>query len=67
MGAGAALTDRGAAIKIIDDNGGFENERKWNRNNRISGVAGNKKGTAECGRKEFCGAGKQCGRYSKSL
>ena len=24
MGAGAALTDRGAAIKIIDDNGGFE-------------------------------------------
>jgi len=24
MGAGAALNDRGAAIKIIDDNGGFE-------------------------------------------
>ena len=26
-------------------------------------MAGNKKGTAECGRKEFCGAGKQCGKY----
>ena len=24
MGAGAALNDRGAAIKIIDENGGFE-------------------------------------------
>jgi len=24
MGAGAALNDRGVAIKIIDDNGGFE-------------------------------------------
>ena len=24
MGAEAALNDRGAAIKIIDDNGGFE-------------------------------------------
>ena len=30
MGAGAALNDRGAAIKIIDDNGGFEIECKWN-------------------------------------
>jgi hypothetical protein len=40
----------------------LKNERKWNRNNRISGMAGSKKGTAECGRKEFCGAGKQCGR-----
>lgn len=26
MGAGAALNDRGVAIKIIDDNGGLE---KW--------------------------------------
>jgi hypothetical protein len=40
----------------------LNNECKWNRNSRISGMAGNKKGTAECGRKEFCGAGKQCGR-----
>jgi len=24
MGAGAALNDRGAAIKIINNNGGFE-------------------------------------------
>ena len=28
---------------------------------------GTRKATAECGKKEFCGAGKQCGRYSKSL
>ncbi len=28
-------------------------------------MAGNKKGTAECGKKEFCGAGKQYGRYAK--
>ena len=31
MGARAALNDRGVAIKIIDDNGGFGDERKWNR------------------------------------
>ena len=32
-------------------------------------MAGCKKGTAECGWKEFCGTGKQCGRYNynKSL
>ena len=68
MGAGAALTDRGAAIKIIDDNGGFEkNEYQWNRNSRISGMAGSKKGAVECGWKEFCGADEQCGRHTKSL
>ena len=30
------LNDRGAAIKIVDDNGGFENERKWKYQSAVS-------------------------------
>ena len=30
-------------------------------------MAGGKKDAAECGWKELCGAGEQCGRYAKSL
>lgn len=36
MGAEAALNDRGAAIKIIDDNGDLKNECKWNRTELLS-------------------------------
>jgi hypothetical protein len=40
----------------------LKNECKWSRGSRIPGMAGNKKGAAECGRKEFCRTDKQCGR-----
>ena len=53
-----------AISKIMED---LKNECKWNRDNVISGMAGNEKDAAECGRKKFCGAGEQCGRYAKSL